>query len=353
MERVQLMHLYSLTLFNSMKKVYLYCDPRSLNEATVYYNNIVKRGIQESLGDVDFKVVHSLKEIKNPDCIYTITHHFFVLAKLRFPFSKTICWFQGIGYEEAKMTRARWKWYLFMLEEWLTVHLADYILFVSQKMKDYYSQKYGYKGSNYTIMPCYNLRQSDVFDVQQYQKPTFAYAGGLNKWQSVDVLLDVFSIVEKKIKDAKLTLYCKSTPELQKMLEERGITNCEVLFVPLEKLQDELHKHKYGFILREKNWVNLVATPTKMNSYLASYMIPIFSDGVDDFVKNIKLGEFTICASTPLKPKEVANMITQFEDNEHNFEGLKIQVDEVFNNHYNDETYINLISNKIKALLRL
>ena len=113
-----------------MITVYLYCDPRSLNEATIYYNDIVRKGLEKAIGPFNYIVVHSLNKVKKPDYIYTITFHSFVQAKIRFPYAKTICWFQGIGYEEAKMNRPRWKWPLFKVEEWITVHKADYILFV-------------------------------------------------------------------------------------------------------------------------------------------------------------------------------------------------------------------------------
>ena len=332
-----------------MKRIYLFCDPRSLNEATIYYNDIVRRGLDASIGCKQFMVVHSLCDIKKPDYIYTMTHHFFVLAKLRFPKARTICWFQGVGYEEAKLNRPWWKQLLFKFDEWFTVKNADYILFVSEKMKDYYREHYGYKGNNYTIIPCYNLQQSELFTIKQYDTPSFAYAGGVSIWQSVDTILDVYAIIEKEIPKASLTLYCKTSPELHKMIDKRGIKNVEIKYVPLDSLQDELHKHKYGFILREKNWVNAVATPTKMNSYLASYMIPIFSDGVDDFVKNIKLGEFTLCAQTPLRPRLIADEIVKFEKEAHEFSNYKKIVDVVFDNHYNDAEYILSISKGINV----
>lgn len=327
-----------------MSKVYLYCDKASLNEATLYYVDIVKKGLDAALGAYDYKIVHSLGDIKSPDCIFTITFHYFCKAKIRFPYAKTVCWFQGVGLEEAKMNRPKWKWPLFRLEEWYTVHKADYILFVSEQMKRYYVQYYGYTGTNFSIMPCYNLQQSNIFDVKQYEKPSFAYAGGISPWQSVDVLLDVYAIIEKEIPQSTLTLFCKESPEITQMIAERGIKNCSIRFVPLDQLQDELHKYKYGFILREKNWVNLVATPTKMNSYLASYMIPIYSDGVDDFVKNIDLLDFTICAVTPLNPKTIAEKIVEFEKNSHDYGRYKSIVDTVFDNHFNDAKYIQMIS---------
>ena len=343
----------NITINENMKKVYLYCDPRSLNEATNYYNGIVKEGLKRAIGDFEFIVVNSLREIKNPDIIYTITNHFFFKSKLRFPFTKNICWFQGLGYEEAKMNRPKWKWPLFIIEEWFSTHFADHIFFVSEMMRDYYIHYYGYKGNNHTIMPCYNLRQSDYFSLRQYDNPTFVYAGGLMKWQSIESILDVYALVEKSIPKASLTLYCKKTPELDCMIKERGIKNVKVLYVAIDKLQEELHKYKYGFILREKNWVNLVATPPKVNSYLASYIIPIFSDGVDDFVKNINLGEFTLCAQTPLKAQEIAKSIIEFEDHPRQYSSYKKIVEHIFYQHYNDSEYIDIIGKDVFRSLKI
>lgn len=331
------------------KQAYLYSDPRSLNEATLFYVGIVEDCLEQY--GYSLKRVTKLSDIKKPNLIFTITHTYYCLAKLRHPFVKTIMWIQGLGIEEAKMNRAKWKWPLFYITELYSVRKADFILFVSERMREYYASEFGYSGNNYVIMPCFNLLYNDKVDYSKFQKPNFVYAGGISTWQSIDKILDVYAEIEKELPEAKLTMLCNDKGYLKDEISKRGIQNFEIKFVPLAELQDELEKYKYGFIIREKNWVNEVATPTKMNSYLAAHIIPIYSDGVNDFERNIKLGEFTLMAKTPLNPEEISKAVVAFEKESHNYESFIPLIKDVFDKHYNIETYKLLISEKIKELI--
>ena len=116
----------------------------------------------------------------------------------------------------------------------------------------------------------------------------------------------------------------------------------------MDELQDELNQYKYGFILRDNHIVNRVATPTKMNSYLSNYLIPIFSNTVDDFNRHIELGEFTIKAQYPLDARSIAKQIIDFENVSNDFSKYKSYVDRIFESHYNDEIYLGIIDSKIK-----
>ena len=329
-------------------KAYLYCDVRSLNEATLYYVGLVESCLKDA--GYECKRALNLSDINKPDLIFTITMVYYTKAKIRFPFVKTISWIQGLGFQEAKMTRPLWKWLPHLISEAITICSADLLLFVSEKMRDYYKQSFRYKKSNYVIMPCYNLKLSSFFDLEKYKKPTFVYAGGLTKWQSIGAILDTYTLVEQQIPEASLTLYCRDSAWLRGELAHRVIKNVEIKYVPVANLQQELLQFKYGFILREKNWVNLVATPTKMNSYLAAYVIPIFSDAVDDFSKRIKLDEFMLMTDTPLNPSKVAEMIISFENKKVDYEKFKIYVGRIFNEYYNDEIYKKEIINGINDI---
>lgn len=330
-------------------KAYLYSDKRSLNEATLFYVGLVEDCLRESGYDV-IRVI-KLSDIVKPDLIFTITSINYVKAKLRYPFVKTLSWRQGLGYQEAKMTRPWWKWLPYSIAEYITVRTAGLLLYVSERMKEYYQDYWGYHKQNYVIMPCYNLRLSDFFDKQKYNSPTFVYAGGISKWQSVDTILDTYSLVEKRIPNAKLYLYCRDNETLRNEITSRKIKNYEIKFVSVEQLQKELLQYKYGFILREKNWTNEVATPTKMNSYLAAYLIPIYSDGVDDFKRSLHLGEFQLMTETPLDAEKAASMIMNFENAQHDYASYKCIVEDVFDSHYNDAKYKAAIKEAIRKYL--
>lgn len=329
-----------------MKKVYLYTDKRSLNDATNYYVHIVEKALNRS--GYQMRTVFNLNDIKSPDLIFTITSIYFVKAKLRFPCVKSLTWRQGLGYQEALIGRPYWKCICFAVAEWLTCMFCDYLLYVSKQMQEYYRDYYGYNKDNYDIMPCYNMQLSAKCSLDKFKSPTFVYAGGINKWQSIDVMFDTYALIEKQIPEASLHLYCKDTDVLRVELLKRGIKNFSIKYVPVKQLQSEMLNYKYGFLLRENNWVNLVATPTKMNSYLSSYVIPIYSNGVNDFARNIKLGEFSLMGDTPLNAHDIANKVIEFENQRHDYLRFIDYTREIFKVHYNDTKYIDVIYTGIK-----
>lgn len=332
----------------------LYCDPRSLNDATNYYCGIIKKCVLEK--GYNYCIAHTLNVVKNADLVITITEKYFLKAKVRYPSKKTIYWAQGVDAEETKMqinSLTQVLRYLFRrIAESFAVNNADLLFCVSDRMVQYYEKKYGYHNSgNVVVMPCYNLQLSSEFNTFQYETPVFVYAGNTSVWQNVDFMLDVYALVEKQISGAEIRVFTRQVEEFQMKIIQRNIKRFLVEYIPVERLQDELHKCKYGFIIRDNHIVNQVATPTKMNSYLAAYLIPIFSDGVDDFKKNISLGQYTIMAKCPLDVNEVANMIVNFENNQNEFEHYKAIVERVFDDHYNDSKYAKIVSRQINKYI--
>lgn len=321
---------------------YFYGSKTSINDATKYYVNL----IISVLAQRGYKIIYEsqIKKIKKPDLIFTITERDFVIAKFYHPLTKTLFWSQGVAAEEAlgnKITFASVKlWTKKMIEVFIALHLSSVIFLVSERMRKRYIHEYLYLKKNNIIMPCYNLQLSNDFSINRYQQPSFVYAGAFLEWQCVPEMLKVFSNIEKKIPNAKLTILSKDKESFIKAITEYGIKNYEIKYVPQEKLNDELKKYKYGFLLRQNSIINQVATPTKMNSYLSNYIIPIFTDAVDDFKKNINLGEFTLCYKCPFNEQEISDSIINFENKGLNYINYKEYVQNIFNNHYNDNKYI-------------
>ena len=143
------------------------------------------------------------------------------------------------------------------------------------------------------------------------------------------------------------------SPIYGKKNQDREINYYNIKYVSMDSLQDELHKYKYGFIIRDNHVVNKVATPTKMNSYLSNYLIPIFSDTVYDFNKYINLGKYTLKIKYPFDAQAIAREIIDFENKIHNYDEYKEIVKDVFRNHYNDDMYIGIISNMIGQLFNI
>ena len=334
-----------------MKKAYLYCDKKSLNTATVYYINLITDCLKAK--GFEILTVFNKKDVHNPDIIFTVTERYYLVAKLLFPKAKTIYWAQGVNAEETKANMHSLKDYaryvLRRYAESQAVRKSDLLFCVSERQVEYYEHKYGYNRNRpHIVMPCYNLRISKTFNVSQYKAPTFVYAGNASGWQGVDFMLKVYAFIESRLGDAcKLVLLTNDCERFKQKIEAEGIKNVQMKFVPLKELQDELHKYKYGFIIRDESIINQVATPTKMNSYLASYVIPIYSDSVQDFVHNIKLGEFSLMAKCPLNIEDIAERIIEFENMQIEYRKFEKYVKDIFENHYNDAIY----KSKISAML--
>ena len=334
-----------------MNKCYLYCDPRSLNNATEYYINVVKECLYEK-GYTVF-VVHHLKDIYHPDVIFVVTAAYYTKDRIKYPRTKIISWMQGCVYEEAKTNRPYWSRIIhYFMERWCVMS-SEMLLLTSGGMLEYYQQKMDYHKGNYVIMPCFNMEHGEKPSLAKYAMPTFVYAGSTAAWQCFDVMLDVYSLIEKSIPYSMLYLYCKKDDAALSKIKNRGIKNVAFDYVSVDELQKHMLNYKYGVLLRERSWINYVATPTKMNSYLASYVIPIFSNSVEDFNSNIKLGEFTLNSSTPLDPVKIASMVVDFEKGCHNYEKFQKNVDEIFETHYNTEKYKQRITAMINDIIAL
>ena len=332
-----------------MKRIILYINPKSLNDATSHYIEIVNRAATE-LGFV-FLITESINNIKFGDVIFTITTNNYIKGFVLRPFCKTIFWSQGIDPEESMMREKNiFKYYLKSLIEFIVLSLPSFKLFVSKAMLIHYKNKYNFNAKNYATMPCYNLHYSKPLqkNLDRYKNPSFVYAGSLSIWQNIDETLQVYKCLENQIQNSTLTLLTEEIEKANNLIEEHNIKSAHVKYVDLRDLNNELLKYKYGFLLRRDNLVNNVATPTKMNSYLACGLIPIFTDAITDYKDQINLKDFSLRISSDLSIDEIAKKIIDFESSKKNYSDLDIEIKKIFDEYYNDNRYIK----EIKAGLR-
>jgi hypothetical protein len=146
------------------------------------------------------------------------------------------------------------------------------------------------------------------------------------------------------------------TEEIEKaknLVKEHNIKSAHVKYVDLQDLNNELLKYKYGFLLRSDNLVNNVATPTKMNSYLACGLVPIFTDAITDYKNKINLKDFSLKMSSDLSINEIAKKIIDFESSKKDFSVFHIEIKKIFEEYYNDNRYIKEIKAGLKEYLSI
>lgn len=327
----------------------IFVEKHEKNDATSYYIEIIKSAITKLADEVE--EVTSIKEIDKNDIVIVITIKTFFLVWTKNRKQEIYIWFQGILPEENLMMfkglRKYFKFTYNRILEKLALHYCKKAFFVSEAMNKHYQKIYGYKGNKHFIMPCFNQDlELSCFNDDKYRKPTFVYAGSLSSWQCVDESLKLFKKVKVNIPDATITLLTKEKEKALELARLYGVNEITVKYIPYTELNHEMSKYKYGFLLRKDTAVNNVATPTKMNSYMACGVIPIFSDVIGDFKDALKDVRYKIAVSSS---NDCINALKEIESRELNSAEILKDYKKIFNTYYSKEFYIQNIINFLKC----
>lgn len=323
-----------------MKLIFYITQFNQVKDATKIYLEIISEALT---GSPNLQIVTNVKKVKNTDFVVTFTVTDFLRLKLRKPKVKTIHWFQGVIPEEAYLkTNNKKQYYVFNLLERFTLKYSSFNFFVSEAMKNHYKKKYTYKKKNYFIMPCFNgvLQHKEIFLEKNCTNPKFVYIGSMANWQCVDKVLQIFKIVKSKVPEANLTLLTGQQEKAKQLCLEHQV-NANIKYVALKEINTELLNYKYGFLVRENITVNKVSTPTKMSTYMASGVIPIYSDVIEAF-SNLGTLKYSIKTKN-IDTESVAKKIIEFENIPIDNEDLYREYHKVFNTYYSKKTYINQI----------
>lgn len=325
------------------------------HDATIYYVNIIKETLScKEVNNV--VIVDNINDINNSDIVVVVNAKALVRVLLKNRKQKVICWFQGIMPEEINVFYKGWskklRIILWTILEYIALRKNVFSIFVSEKMRKHYENKYKIKiNDNYYIMPCFNqtIDRESFFIPDKYSKPTFLYAGTLSEWQCIDEMLFLYKEIENSIPNSKLFLFTSESEKAQMLVKRYALNHVSIQYVPFEKLNEAIRQCKYGFIIRKDIEMNRVATPTKMNSYLANGIIPIYTDCIDSFKQSLSFLQYQIKIDHTLNPKSIID----FDKKKILAEDVYAEYREnVFSNYYSREKHIeSLRHNLYKAKL--
>lgn len=336
-----------------MKVVYkILVDDRDINDATSFYIDIIHQSIITAGFDVS--IVKELSDITYSDVVVVVkvTSAYRVLKKNKR--QNVIIWLQGIQPEEMRISdypflKKYFYYYALRYLEWYSFKHIPFMIYVSKEMKRHYEKLYSCNNKIDFLMPCFNLELDyNSFSCEsRYKTPSFVYAGSLDTWQCFEKTLDVFRMIKHKLPKSTLTILTKEIEKAKEISLLHGLNNVKIKYVAKDNVQEELTKYKYGFIIRDNIEVNKVATPTKLNSYMASGVIPIVSESLYDFIENTIGCKYICKVSNSRDISYIAEQIIDFDKLEINNIDIKEEYEVIFSKYYNKEYYISKLSKVI------
>jgi len=156
-----------------------------------------------------------------------------------------------------------------------------FFFFMSENMRKYYRDKYQFSIEDTEIFPTLvdekYFYRSQIYrdeirgELEIIDKFVYAYVGGAAYWQNIDKILISFNNEVKK--NPKLfLLFITNDPDIANdiiITHKLDHTNIKVLSLPYEEVGKYLNASDAGIIIRDDNILNNVASPTKINEYLA------------------------------------------------------------------------------------
>lgn len=264
---------------------------------------------------------------------------------------RVFVWFQGVFSEESYMKhKSIFRKYILGRIEKLILEKAQFVFFVSDEMKKYYTKRFKVNIDNkYYVMPCFNanINKDSFIAKDKYKNNLFCYVGSLSVWQRFDKILECYKTIEQiGIPGTKLLILTREKEKAQELIRHANIKNYCIDYVPLEKLPNVLAQAKFGFILRDNVIVNRVATPTKISTYMANGLIPIYSECIVDFHGKAKGMKHVVSFDRKDFIKKIESIMRgEIDTNE-----ISNEYSRFFNNYFNANYHANLIADKTKKI---
>lgn len=261
-----------------------------------------------------------------------------------------ILWQQGATADESFMrNHSKLRYWMLNKIDIFAMSKSKFILYVSKYMQKHYEKLSGktFGDKSYT-MPCFNEKYDEsVYQYKDYSKKIFTYVGSLDLWQCFDQTATLYKQIEERIPNTLFKVLTFSVDEAKRILKEKGIKNYFVTCVPKEQVIHELLETTYGFILREDNMVNRVATPTKFSSYLASGVIPIFSNCLRDFSQASSGCKYVLSVPQNYDLQQILDFVNK----EVELTDVKKEFSSLLNGHYSPASHIDNITRKLACVL--
>jgi glycosyltransferase involved in cell wall biosynthesis len=204
---------------------------------------------------------------------------------LKMPFVRKIWDVHGTVPEEAAFRGEAAQAQKFEKFEALAASEADVILVVSNAMGRHLCNKHGNRLERkillLPIIAKYDAIRNDE-EEQEGALPKVIYAGGLDKWQQIPLMLKT---IADAYDHASWHIFTQDPEALRSFMpEELKDKNIPIQTASHDDLIRMYPEYSFGFVLRDGNILNVVSCPTKLVEYVALGVIPILDE--------VRIGDF-------------------------------------------------------------
>ena len=216
------------------------------------------------------------------------TNPMYVLKLLRLTKLPIYLWKQGDTAAESFMRHRSYlrKWGLQLIDAY-TLRKVKGVVYVSDAMKEFYEKKYRLL-TNSIIVPC--LSDFAEIEISVDRIPdSFVYIGGLSVWQCFEETLLLYAKLRTPNSTFHIITLDVETAR-NKVLDIIGDDHNIEIYGITDRTQIPavLNRFQYGFLIRKKDVVNMVAAPIKFLEYLSCGVNIIMTDAVPSYAKLVE-----------------------------------------------------------------
>jgi hypothetical protein len=169
--------------------------------------------------------------------------------------------------------------------EGIIIRKANLVIGVSNSMLAHIEEKHHSTIKHKCVLPIFDFTITEPIESKwQNERKAIIYSGGSDKWQNVDLMLNVIS---KYQENYNFTILTGDLETFKLKLIEKGLDK-KVFLTSVSK--NEVYAYyktsDFGFLLRDESVVNSVSCPTKLVEYMSYGVIPIvLQPQIGDFQK--------------------------------------------------------------------
>lgn len=213
--------------------------------------------------------------------------------------TKLIVDFHGDSYEEYLFRSPRNNQIAILLKNSIvnSITIADHIIVVSENLLLQFENYYNNKICNYSIISCGvdinrfedTSKRVNINNINIGERIVLGYSGGLQKWQNIEFILDIFIKLKEYNNRFFFMLYTNSdTGFINEKLKLIGENNYLIMKLTFDEVPEYLKLFDAGFLIREDLILNKVSSPTKILEYLAAGVPVICTKFSGDYLRSIQ-----------------------------------------------------------------